>query len=198
MNTVQLGERNFLNVGCGRNILPDAINLDSSALPGVDVVADLNKCKDEKLPLPDDSIDEFLLSHVIEHISTPLDLMQELHRIAKPGAVAKIRVPYGSSDDAFEDPTHVRQYFANSFRFFSQPAYWRADYNYRGDWEVKSLRLFVNRQGNEGLPVEEVLLKINAVRNIVLEMVGELEAVKPLRRPKRELLKQSEISISLE
>ena len=29
-----------LNVGCGRNILPDWINLDSAALPGVDI-ADL-------------------------------------------------------------------------------------------------------------------------------------------------------------
>ena len=102
----------------------------------LDVVADLNKCKDEKLPLPDDSIDEFLLSHVIAHISTPLDLMQELHRIAKPGAVAKIRVPYGSSDDAFEDPTHVRQYTASGHRALraaSNPAF-----------AVKQLSLFCN------------------------------------------------------
>lgn len=37
--------------------------------------------------------------------------MEELHRIAKQDAIFTCRVPYGSSDDAYEDPTHVRQFF---------------------------------------------------------------------------------------
>ncbi|HHK5531698.1 TPA: hypothetical protein ACQUHH_000011 [Bacillus mobilis] len=56
-------------------------------------------------------MDEFLASYVLEHIEMPLDAMEELHRIAKPNAKMVCHVPYGSSDDAFEDPTHCRQFF---------------------------------------------------------------------------------------
>src|SRR5262245_44004550 len=117
-------EPHRLNVGCGRNVIPGWINLDAQPLPGVDIIADLERCAEVPLPLGGDSVDEFLLSHVIEHIHAPLPLMQELHRIARPGAKAFIRVPYGSSDDAWEDQTHVRAYFLQSFGYFSQPYYW--------------------------------------------------------------------------
>src|SRR6266849_4569920 len=98
-----------LHLGCGRKILPDWINVDVIPGEGVDVVADLDACAKTPLPFETDSIDEFLGSHLLEHITHALPLMQELHRVAKPGAQAVFNLPYGSSDDAFEDPTHVRQ-----------------------------------------------------------------------------------------
>ena len=126
-----------LNVGCGRTLLPDWINLDVRPLPGVDLVADLDGRGSAgpaaaPLPLPDGSVEEFLLSHVLEHIREPLPMMEELWRVAAPGARMTVRCPYGSSDDAWEDPTHVRAIFLQSFGYFSQPYYWRADYGYRG------------------------------------------------------------------
>lgn len=133
-----------LNVGCGRTPMPGWINLDSRALAGVDVVADLEQCAHAPLPFDSDSIDEILVSHVIEHIRSPLPMMQELHRVARPGALATIRVPYGSSDEAWEDPAHVRPYFLQSFGYFSQPYYWRADYGYRGDWRPLKTTLLMD------------------------------------------------------
>ena len=124
-----------LNIGCGRSPMAGWTNVDSATLPGVDIVCDLDAVRSRPIPLPDNSVDEFLLSHVIEHIRDSLGLMQELWRLARPGAIAGIRTPHGSSDAAWEDPTHVRPYFAGSFGFFSQPHYWRADYGYRGDWQ---------------------------------------------------------------
>ncbi|MEO1231820.1 MAG: methyltransferase domain-containing protein, partial [Myxococcota bacterium] len=103
------------------------MNLDRVALEGVDIVADLESCSEQPLPLNDDAVDVVLASHVLEHIAQPLPLMEELWRIAKPGAWARFRTPYGSSDAAFEDPTHVRQYFLQSYSYFAQPTYWRAD-----------------------------------------------------------------------
>ncbi|PGT95614.1 methyltransferase domain-containing protein, partial [Bacillus cereus] len=97
----------------------------------------------QPLPFDDNSIDEFLAVHLLEHIQRPLDLMEELHRIAKQNAIMVCNVPYGSSDDAFEDPTHIRQFFLNSFTYFSQPIYWRADYGYRGDWLIEKLILVI-------------------------------------------------------
>jgi len=183
-----------LNLGCGRNILNDWINIDWIQSPGIDVVADLGQCATTPLPFADDQVDEFLLSHVIEHIPQTLPLMQELYRIAKSGARAWIRVPHGSSDDAWEDPTHVRAYFPGSFGYFSQPYYWRADYGYRGDWQTRSVTLFVPA-ALRTVSVETLYGRIHSERNIVIEMVAELEAVKPLREPKRELQVAPQIHI---
>jgi len=172
-----------LNIGCGRTPLKGWINVDCmAAINGdsiVDIIANLD-ANVVKLPLGDDVCDEFLLSHVIEHINKPLPLMQELHRVAKPGAVAVIKTPYGSSDDAWEDPTHVRPYFVNSFGYFSQPFYWRADYGYRGDWRVKNIKLFV-------VSPQVTIGTVRVMRNTVKEMVVELEAVKPIRPPVEEM-----------
>ena len=92
-----------LNVGCGRNIQEGWINLDSAALPGVDLVCDLESLRENPIALPDESVGQFLISHVIEHIRDSLGLMQELWRLATPGATAVIRVPHGGSDDAWRD-----------------------------------------------------------------------------------------------
>ena len=186
-----------LNVGCGRNAMEGWVNLDRVELPGVNIVADIDRCAEEPLPLEDDYVDEFLLSHVIEHLRNPLPLMQELHRIAKPNALAAIRVPYGSSDDAFEDPTHVQRYFLNSFGYFSQPSYWRADYGYRGDWQPEKVRLLLPAAENQGLSQKEIMTKISTLRNQVGEMMAELRAVKPICEPKKELQRAPKIELSL-
>ena len=123
--------------------------------------------------------------------------MQELHRIAKPGARAVIRVPHGASDDAYEDPTHIKQYFHGSFGYFSQPYYWRADYGYRGDWKAEKIELLVPRAGNEGLPASQIMEKVNTLRNQVLEMVVELFAVKPARPPSKDLQTSPTLQILL-
>ena len=175
-----------LNLGCGRNILHDWTNVDWMALPGVDVVANLNDCATTPLPFADGQVDEFLLAHVIEHVPNCLALMQELHRIAKPGAKAWIRVPHGASDDAWEDPTHVRGYFSGSFGYFSQPYYWRADYGYRGDWQPVSVTYCLPSRF-AGVAADVLFARIASERNVVLEMIAELDAVKPVREPRREL-----------
>lgn len=176
-----------LNLGCGRNVQPGWVNIDMARLPGVDLIADLNECRRVPLPYADDSVDQFLLCHTLEHIQDSLGLMQELHRVAKPGANCVIHVPYGSSDDAFEDPTHVRQYFLNSFGYFSQPFYWRADYGYRGDWQTERIELRVPKALTQNTTAQLLLARVNSERNVVSEMVATLRAVKPIREPKREL-----------
>lgn len=176
-----------LHLGCGRTILPGWINIDSVALPGVDVVADLNDCRKTPLPFQDDLVETFFMSHVLEHIPDSLALMQELHRVSKAGATLIARVPYGSSDDAWEDPTHVRPYFIQSWGYFSMPFYWRADYGYRADWAVDRIELCVDKKTYDGVDGHEILKKVFAERNVVKEMVTTLHSVKPIREPKKEL-----------
>lgn len=186
-----------LHLGCGRDVWQGWINLDSVPLGGVDIVANLDDCKNTKLPFENDSIDEFSAIHVIEHLHNCLPFMEEIHRIAKPNAKAVFRVPYGSSDDAFEDPTHVRQYFLNSFQYFSQPLYWRADYGYRGDWLTEKIDLIVEADRHQGETPEEIMLQVHTFRNIVKEMIVELRAIKPIREQKKELQVSPKIEIIL-
>ena len=176
-----------LNLGCGRNVQQGWINLDSAALPGVDIVCDLENLRQAPIDLPGETVERFLLSHVIEHIRDALGLMQELWRLATPGAIAVIHVPHGGSDDAWEDPTHVRAYFPGSFGYFSQPFYWRADYGYRGDWEIDRLKLLVDGARCAGLGFQEIYAKTQRERNLVREMICEMRALKPIREPRREL-----------
>jgi len=186
-----------LHLGCGKTILAGWVNLDLLPGQGVDVVADLDKCGEVPLPFESDTFDELLAAHVFEHIRNPLPFMQELHRVAKGGAKAVFRVPYGSSDDAFEDPTHVRRCFMNTFGYFSQPFYWRADYGYRGDWKTERIRLMVSKKRYQGKDLNAVLEEVMHLRNVVLEMSVDLVAVKPIRAAKMELQTQCKVEVML-
>jgi len=195
----ELTELTCINLGCGRNILKSTnkhrwINVDRHELPGVDVVFDLDSCATQKLPFDDDSVDYIFLSHVIEHLHNVLPLMQELHRVAKNEACMQIKTPHGASDDAWEDPTHLRAYFPNSFAYFSQPYYWRADYGYRGDWKIQNVNLFVSNAVAKTIDDDVLIEKIHRERNWVNEIDARLTCVKPIREPKKELQTQTKIT----
>jgi predicted SAM-dependent methyltransferase len=53
-----------LQLGCGRKPLSGFVNLDVAALPGVDLVANL----EQKLPFPDNHFDLVHARHTIEHV----------------------------------------------------------------------------------------------------------------------------------
>ncbi|OGC76580.1 MAG: hypothetical protein A2Z27_00650 [candidate division Zixibacteria bacterium RBG_16_50_21] len=56
-----------LQLGCRRMPLPGFVNLDSVALPGVEVVANL----EQKLPFPDNHFDPVYARDTIEHVENP-------------------------------------------------------------------------------------------------------------------------------
>lgn len=181
-----------LNVGCGKHIMPAPwINLDMVPAPGVDLVCDIGR---DPIPrFPDNSMDEIFASHVIEHVPNTLHMMQELHRVAADGAICVIRCPHGNSDNAWEDPTHVRPMYPHSFYYFSQLAYHAADYGYRGDWAIEEVNLILNPTKFSNPNVVGMLLgvmdptgilkRLDLERNLVREMVVRLRAVKPIRLP---------------
>ena len=98
-----------LNLGSGSKILKGYVNVDKFQYYKPDVVHDL-----EKFPYPfkDNSVDEILLSHVLEHIGQNPDvfnnIIKELYRVCKNNSIIDIRVPHPRHDDFISDPTHVR------------------------------------------------------------------------------------------
>jgi SAM-dependent methyltransferase len=182
----------LLHLGCGNELIPGWINVDIESNVGADIVYDLNKCATEKLPIENDSIDGFFMCHVFEHIVNTLQMMEELYRVAKPGAKFIIRLPHGASDDALEDPTHRRPCFPNSFVYFAQPAYSRVDYGYLGDWRLERVKLVVDSHFLQSEGQTRVLDLVKTRRNIVREMIVELSAVKPMRPRELRLLQWAE------
>lgn len=107
-----------LNIGCGPTRIPDSIGLDKVKIEGfVDVIHDLNITP---YPFEDNSVDEIHLYHVLEHLTDPIDKLEDLHRILKPGGVIHIRVPHFSSMGAFTDITHIRPFGYTSFDCFEK------------------------------------------------------------------------------
>lgn len=183
-----------LNIGCGNDFRESWSNLDlqprEEFRKGTDIWADLEKpplmvhdVDDQHMMVPADSFSFMHMSHVIEHLHRPLLVMQELHRIAKPGCVLEVSCPYGSSDDAFEDPTHYRQYFLGSWYYFDQGAYHKAQYGYRGDWEMTRIRLRCRAAAIAGTNYPGAMKIIMRDRNVVIEQIATLVAVKPARDP---------------
>jgi hypothetical protein len=125
--------------------------------------------------------------------------MTALWRVTKPGGTVTFETPYGSSDDAWEDPTHVRPYFMNSWGYFSQPFYFRADYGYEADWRVADLTLAVDadRVGQHAGQPGLILEMVQRERNVVKFMRATLEAIKPARPASQDLQEPLSVSFAL-
>lgn len=110
-----------LNLGCGHRKLDGWRNVDRVPACAPDEVVDL-----ERLPWPwaDDSVEEVLLSHVLEHLGAAADvylgIMKELYRVCRPGARITIIVPHPRSDHFLWDPTHVRPITVEGLQMFNQ------------------------------------------------------------------------------
>jgi len=110
-----------LNLGCGHDKRPGWHNVDKVAASEPDQVVDL-----EVLPWPwvDDTVDEVMLRHVLEHLGREPDLflgiMAELYRVCRGGARITVVVPHPRHDYYLNDPTHVRPITLGGLEMFSQ------------------------------------------------------------------------------
>jgi hypothetical protein len=108
-----------LNLGCGTDIRPGLVNLDIAALPGVDVVHDVNMLP---LPFPADSFDEILCNDILEHVDL-VPVLKDCHRILASGRRMRIEVPHFTSNNNFVDPTHRNRFSVKTLRFFVKDTY---------------------------------------------------------------------------
>jgi len=145
-----------LNVGSGTDYREGWINLDYNSEYHPEVVWDLTNLP---LPFPDNEFDEIEMIHVLEHFHDPLNIVNELWRISKPGAKITIKVPHHSCHFSKGDLTHHHQFSTREFTHFEfDPIY----YNTKTRFKVKTSVRCLNDRGRF---IPKI---INAVMNPIL------------------------------
>jgi SAM-dependent methyltransferase len=185
-----------LNLGCGTRKLLGFLNVDKEGTCHPDEVADLEK------PFPrhwkHDSVDEVVLSHVLEHLGRDqkiyLRFFQELYRVCQNGAIIHIAVPHPRHDHFLGDPTHVRPITIEGLQLFSQAqnANWikekaantpLAKY-LKVDFEVVRKNYVFDKRWSDKIPMtpEQLNFAVASYNNVIQEIQVDLMAVKPLGR----------------
>lgn len=106
-----------LNVGCGNDYRGEWVNLDFNKEVKADVYHNLDKFP---YPFKDHTFDLILLDNSLEHIQNILHAIDELWRIAKPGAIIEIYVPHFTGIYATKHLTHYHQFGIGSFDFYKK------------------------------------------------------------------------------
>lgn len=132
-----------LVVGCGLRPKPGCVNLDAVALPGVDVVFDLNRIgriikltgspmdwdlRPTALPFDNDEFDRVEAEDVLEHVEDPVAVVQELGRVLRIGGTLWVRGP--DAEAVWDDITHKRAFSERTFDGFCAGTYDEKHYGY--------------------------------------------------------------------
>lgn len=104
-----------VDLGCGGVKRAGFIGIDRFPLPGVDIVADMNK----GLPLDDNSVDYLVASHSLEHADDIIFIMQEIYRVCKHKALVCIVAPYYHTSLNMANPFHKQVFNEHTPRFFT-------------------------------------------------------------------------------
>lgn len=183
-----------LNLGAGNDIRAGFVNHDLAALPGIDVVHNLDSYP---WPWSDASAEEIVARDLLEHLGDFMSAMEELHRILKPGGIARVKVPYWNSWCRQADPTHRRGFHELTFRFFDPESEYCRERHYYSKARFRILdEVFVlapftpyfRVPGVREIRVQNRLLKRvtglvgNAISNIILDLDLVLQKP-PVGRP---------------
>jgi predicted SAM-dependent methyltransferase len=126
-----------LNVGCGEDVRKSTskwkwINIDQHKANGADVVHSLPA----KLPFKANSIDKVYCSHLLEDFTNWTEIVDDFHRVLKPGGVLHIRVPHARGYAAWSNGYHKREFVCKSIA-------WAKGKKHYG--KVSSFRIVRNR-----------------------------------------------------
>jgi predicted SAM-dependent methyltransferase len=184
-----------LNVGCGYSKRDGWLNVDKFAVCEPDQVMDA-----EVFPWPfdDNSVDEILFHHSLEHMGADADvflrLIQEVYRVCKPAAKVQIDVPHPRHDNFINDPTHVRVVTPELLTLFSKARNRKARETDASntalalyldvDFEVRGAAVYLEERFQRALAAGQIseaqmIEIIRTENNVVVETQITLEVIKP-------------------
>lgn len=193
---VDPNKTNYINLGCGSIIKEGMINIDFFFEKGIDYGADLRY----PLRIPSNSIDGIVCEHTIEHIlyADVENLLNECHRILKPGGILRIILPniskfanaYSNGDQAWFDEWE-RIFFLSSpdakrsKRRIKSPlqalSFVMQDYGHISAWDVPLLNRFLLDSGfskaeeksHRNGAIEELLIDTNVEGRLYVSLYVE-------------------------
>jgi SAM-dependent methyltransferase len=144
----------ILDIGCGRRKYPGAVGLDSNPATDADVIHDLDRIP---YPFESDSFDLVVARHVLEHVERPLDVLAEVHRLCRSGALVQIVTPHFSSSTSWTDPTHRHHFASRSFDYLIADAPYAFYTTARYELVVRRVNLGMPKVGGRPVPVFRLL-----------------------------------------
>jgi len=105
-----------LDIGCGPNKIEGAIGLDHHPDSQADVLADFEH---GYFPFADESFEHVECSHVIEHVRSPVRLMEECWRVLEVGGTLKVKTPHYTHWTSWGDPTHYHHFGSHALSQFT-------------------------------------------------------------------------------
>lgn len=119
--------KQILDLGCGKRKREGAIGIDIHPNTDADIIHDLNIFP---YPFETSCFDEVYADNVIEHLDNVVNVVDELHRIIKPGGLLVVKVPYFRSRYAYMAPDHKHFFTVESFTYFDPGHIHHTLYNY--------------------------------------------------------------------
>ena len=124
------------NLGCGKDIREDWINVDQRELPGVNEIRDLDTAD---WGLGANCAEEILANDLFEHLNDVVQAMDNCARLLVSNGLLTIRAPHSTSENLWLDPTHRRAFELRSFDYFDGSTELGKKYQYgKFDWRVES------------------------------------------------------------
>jgi SAM-dependent methyltransferase len=111
-----------LNLGSAYRPRAGYVNLDMQALPGVDVVYEVDPWH-PKLPFADESFSEIYANNFVEHVANTNALIQELWRVSVNGAHNYILTPGYRDVNSWRDPTHFAHWEERILDFYTRDGF---------------------------------------------------------------------------
>lgn len=171
----------ILNLGSGKDWNAEYLNADIQASKNPDWLVDISKIKwgdtletrFGQLEIVPGMFEVILANDVLEHIPNLVDAMTNCKELLKVGGQMRIHVPYDLSLGAWQDPTHVRAFNENSWRYYTD---WHWYLGWPDRFELTTLEMRLSKVGEAlELPQDEIIRTPRAVDS----MYVVLTKVKP-------------------
>lgn len=168
-----------INLGSGRDFRKYFINIDINAYWNPDIVLDFNtpissindreyKCERFSTPVlfNEDSYTLIIANDVLEHMTNLVQVMSNCLFLLKTDGIMDISVPYELSLGAWRDPTHIRTFNEESWKYYTDWFWYLGWEKYR--FKLKDMNFFFSDYGRS---YYDSSLKDKEAKAVIKEML---------------------------